>query len=101
MEQNNQKWVNVALTAETLGQMLASGRVCAADFRCLDCPPEDCLWQLGLKSRLAPTEGLSAGRAGDFQADAGRNPGKSKEACPLWPRRRISIKDRPRHHAAA
>lgn len=42
--------LRLEISARTLLRLLASGRLCAADFRCLDCESKRCVWRLLLKS---------------------------------------------------
>lgn len=42
--------LRLELSAETLLRLLASGELCAADFRCLDCESKQCVWRLLLMS---------------------------------------------------
>jgi hypothetical protein len=42
--------LRLEIPAETLLRLLASGQLCAADIRCLDCDSKQCLWRLLLMS---------------------------------------------------
>lgn len=42
--------LRLEIPAETLLRLLASGQLCAADVRCLDCDSKQCLWRLLLMS---------------------------------------------------
>lgn len=42
--------LRLEIPAETLLRLLASGQLCAADVRCLDCASKQCLWRLLLMS---------------------------------------------------
>ena len=42
--------LRLELSAETLLRLLASGELCVADFRCLDCESKQCVWRLLLMS---------------------------------------------------
>ncbi len=42
--------LRLEVSAETLLRLLASGQLCAADFRCLDCESKQCVWRLLLMS---------------------------------------------------
>ena len=42
--------IRVEMSADTIARLLAEGRVCAAEFRCLDCRSKQCLWRLCLES---------------------------------------------------
>lgn len=38
--------LRIEMAEETVYRLLEEGRVCVADFRCLDCRSKDCLWRL-------------------------------------------------------
>ena len=42
--------LRLEIGAETLLRLMASGQLCAADFRCLDCESKHCVWRLLLMS---------------------------------------------------
>ena len=42
--------IRLEMTPEVLYRLLASGALCAADFRCLDCESKTCVWRLCLMS---------------------------------------------------
>ena len=44
------KYVRVELAETTIAQLITSGVLCAADFRCLDCRAKDCIWRSVLDS---------------------------------------------------
>lgn len=39
-------YLRLEVSVETLSRLLASGQLCAADFRCLDCESKQCVWRL-------------------------------------------------------
>lgn len=41
--------LRIEVAEETVCRLLEEGRVCVADFRCLDCKSKDCLWRLCLE----------------------------------------------------
>ena len=49
------KSVRVEITEETVVRLLLEGRVCAADFRCLDIRSKQCLRRLCLESCIGRT----------------------------------------------
>jgi len=42
--------LRLEVSAEALLRLLASGQLCVADFRCLDCESKQCVWRLLLMS---------------------------------------------------
>lgn len=65
MAASGEKMVRVELSADILNRLLASGQVCAADLRCLDCESKKCIWRLCLvnctdgREQRGITRGLS------------------------------------------
>jgi hypothetical protein len=55
--------VRVEVDADTLNRLLASGQVCAADFRCLDCESKQCIWQLCLINSTGRLKTSKSGRS--------------------------------------
>ena len=47
---NNQDCLRLEIGAQTLLRLIASGQLCASDFRCLDCESKHCVWRLLLMS---------------------------------------------------
>ena len=44
------KKVSVAMDEATLHRLMASGALCAADLKCLDCESKACVWRIALKN---------------------------------------------------
>ncbi len=40
--------IRLEINANKLRQLLNTGALCAADFRCLDCKSKQCIWQICL-----------------------------------------------------
>jgi hypothetical protein len=50
----NMDYVRIEVSKKTMIRLLATGEVCAADLRCLDCAAKRCLMRLMLQSCRTP-----------------------------------------------
>ena len=55
-----QRFIRVEVSEQIVERLLAEGRLCAADVRCLDCRAKQCLWRMALDScrKVAPRAGI-------------------------------------------
>ena len=46
--------IRLEIHTDKLRQLLNTGALCAADFRCLDCKSKQCIWQICLAGCIHP-----------------------------------------------
>lgn len=44
------KTVSLKIDERVVHRLMASGHLCAADFKCLDCESKECIWRIALKN---------------------------------------------------